>query len=262
MGFDVGGKLTGFLGSDQGMQAGKAARDAANRFAQEVYFKPYTMISGTGQTSYDPSTGTWQSELSAPFQGAQDVALSGATNLFGQLGAFDPMQRQQQIARDLFSQQSELLQPQFQAQAAQLQNKMFGGGRLGLRLAAEGQGLGQGGAMVSPDVLGLGRSQQQTLSQLSADTSAKAYEQALAELEGISTAGSRLLSGGVETGKLEQALMQLGVDAETARSMAAAQAGNIGMQGYDIAAKTSMAQDKNVNDLFGGFAGSFGMKGF
>jgi hypothetical protein len=258
MGFDLGGKMNSFLGLDKGLQAGQDAVNAAERFAKEVYFKPYTMISGTGQTSYDPATGTWKSSLSAPFQGAQDVALSGATNLFGQLGAFSPQARQAEIARDLFQQQSDLLAPQFAAQNVALQNKMFGGGRLGLRLAAEGQGLGQGGAMVSPDVLGLGRAQQQTLGQLAADTSAKAYEQSLAELQGLSEAGSRLLSGGVETGKLEQALMRLGVDAETARSMAAAQAGNIGMQGYDINAKTSMASDKNTSDMFGGIASSFG----
>lgn len=224
MGQAIGTYLAGK--AQQGAASG--ARGVADKYAQEVYFKPYTMISGTGTTSYDADKNQYTSELSAPFQGAQDVALAGATNLLGQLGSFSPQARQAQIAQDLFKQQSELLQPQFQAQAAQLQNKMFGGGRLGLRLAAEGQGLGQGGGMVSPDALGLARSQQQTLSQLSADTSAAAYQQALAELQGLSQAGTGLLSGGVETGKLEQALMGLGIDAETARAAAAGAAGQIG----------------------------------
>lgn len=250
------GFISDYISSKGMSSAASDAQATADRYAKEVYFKPYTMTSGTGTTSYDPTTNAWTSALSAPFQGAQDVALAGATNLFGQLGSFDPMQRQQQIARDLFTQQSELLQPQFQAQAAQLQNKMFGGGRLGLRLAAEGQGLGQGGAMVSPDVLGLGRSQQQTLSQLSADTSARAYEQALQEASTLGDVGAQLLSGGIDTGKLEQALMGLGIDAETARSAAAGSAGQIGTKALEaiMAMKGSAAGKKG--SAIEGFVGS------
>jgi hypothetical protein len=252
------GFISDYISSKGMSSAASDAQATADRYAKEVYFKPYTMTSGIGTTSYDPTTNAWTSALSAPFQGAQDVALSGATNLFGQLGAFSPQQRQAEIYQDLFKQQSELLQPQFQAQASQLQNKLFGGGRLGLRLAAEGQGLGQGGGMVQPDALGLGRQQQQTMAQLSADTSAKAYEQALSELSGLSEAGSRLLSGGIETGKLEQALMGLGLDAETARSAAAGTAGQIGtkvlaeimqMQA-DAAGKKGSAIEGFVGGLF------------
>jgi hypothetical protein len=252
----MGSVVSDYFGSKGKSGAADWATGVADKYAQEVYFKPYTMISGTGETSYDPETGKWKSALSQPFQGAQDVALSGATNLLGQLGTFSPQQRQSEIYQDLFKQQSELLQPQFQAQAAQLQNKLFGGGRLGLRLAAEGQGLGQGGGMVQPDALGLGRQQQQTMAQLSADTSAKAYDQALAELQGLSTAGTGLLSGGVETGKLEQALMGLGIDAETARAAAAGMAGNIGTTALAdrMAMRADAAQQKG--NMFGNIVSS------
>lgn len=247
----MGSFVSDYMGSKAKSGAASGAQATADRYAKEVYFKPYTMISGTGETSYDPETGTWKSALSEPFQGAQDVALSGATNLLGQLGTFSPQARQAEIYKDLYQQQADLLSPQFQAQAAQLQNKLFGSGRLGLRLAAEGQGLGQGGGMVQPDALGLGRAQQQTLAQLSADTSAKAYEQALAEGRMLGDVGTGLLSGGIETGKLEQSLMGLGIDAETARAAAAGMAGQIGTTALSqiMALKGEAGQQKA--DAFG-----------
>jgi hypothetical protein len=81
--------------------------------------------------------------------------------------------------QEIFGQQAEMLQPEFQRQATELQGRLFGSGRLGLRLAGESQGLGADSGMVSPDALGLGRAQQQTLANL-ATTS---RQQALGEEE-------------------------------------------------------------------------------
>ena len=109
--------------------------------------------------------------------------LGQGTGLFGQAGDmaqqapsefnynFDPEGRSQQ----LFDQRSALLAPQFAQQRAMNNESMFGGGRLGLRLAGEGVGAGSG--MVQPDAFGMNQAQSQALAQLAAQSTNDAYSQ-------------------------------------------------------------------------------------
>ena len=110
------------------------------------------MTSSTGTTTYDPKTGTYSSQLADPYQTGLTSSMGGATNLFNQISQFSPAQRQQEI----FQEQAALLQPEFQKQATQLQESLFGTGRLGMRLAGEGVGAGSG--MVQPDAFGFSAS--------------------------------------------------------------------------------------------------------
>lgn len=73
--------------------------------------------------------------------------------------------------QEIFGQQSELLQPEFERQATELQGRLFGSGTLGKRLATPG------GGMAQQDVMGLGESQQRTLANLAAQS----RQQALGE---------------------------------------------------------------------------------
>ena len=241
----MGKLVSGFLGMDNGMKAGKAAAAAGERFAKDIYFKPYTLTSGFGATQYEP-TGTYQSQLASPFYNAQIAALSGATNLLGDLAGFNPQARQ----ADIYQQQSALLQPEFQAQNIAMQEQMFGSGRLGLKLAGAGVGAGSGGA-VSPDAYGLARAQQQTL----ADLAVKSREQALQEGATLADMSTALLAQGIGIAELEATLIKLGVDAESARAAAAAAAGQVGTGGYQTMAQAGMAQDRAMGSLFGGIAG-------
>ena len=61
------------------MQKQEQAAEAGERFAKDIYFKPYTLTSGFGSTQYTP-TGTYESQLASPFYNAQIAALGGATN--------------------------------------------------------------------------------------------------------------------------------------------------------------------------------------
>ena len=246
----MGKLVSGFLGMDNGMKAGKAAAAAGERFAKDIYFKPYTLTSGFGATQYEP-TGTYQSQLASPFYNAQIAALSGATNLLGDLAGFNPQARQ----ADIYQQQSALLQPEFQAQNIAMQEQMFGSGRLGLKLAGAGVGAGAGGA-VSPDAYGLARAQQQTL----ADLAVKSREQALQEGATLADMSTTLLGQGIGIAELEATLMKLGADAESARAAAAAAAGQVGTGGYQTMAQAGMAQDKAMGSLFGNIGSALIMK--
>jgi len=340
----MGKLVSGVLGMDSGEKAGREAVAAGNRYAQDVYFKPYTMTTGSGQTSYSPSSG-FQSTLSTPYQAMQAQAQMGAMGLLPQYAQAVQQQPQQMQfdydpqavgfdystqanqfagtynpnaeAANIFAQESALLKPEFQKQGTDLQQQLFGSGRLGLRLAGEGAGAGSGG-MFQPEAYGLARAQQQTLANVAADATRRSQEAAMnrfgtdlqsfeanqaaqaaarqadlsrfgAGLEGL-TAGQQtelnrfnvanqlfgtnteqqqqylqnllggyqgMFEGAMNISNLENQLLSAGVDAETARSAAAAAAGNVGTSGYAQNTQAALAQDKAIGGLFGGITGGF-----
>lgn len=238
----MGGIVSSVLGMDSGNQAGQAAVEAGDRYAKDVYFRPYTMTTGTGVTQYTPDS--YESQLNQPFYDAQAAGLGTATNILGQLQQFSPAQRQQQI----FQEQAALLQPEFQRQQARMESGAFGSGRLGLRLS--GQAVGAGGGSVQPDAFGLAQAQQQTLGALAAGS----RQQALEEASTLGDIGIKALAGSLGVSELEATLMKLGIDAESARAMAAASAGQVGTSGYAQATQAGMASDKAMGSLWGGVA--------
>jgi hypothetical protein len=248
----MGNVVGGLLGTNRLSRTGDEMRSTAKGYADKAYFQPYTVTTGAGTSGY--RDGQFTSQLSQPYQDILGTSLAGAGNLFQQAATFDPTQR----ASNIFAEQSALLQPAFEQQATQLQNRLFGSGRLGLRLAGESQGLGAGSGMVSPDALGLGRAQQQTLAQLAADS----RNQAFSEQSQLQQMASGMLSSGMGISELENALLRQGVDANTARSAAAAAAGNIGIGYFAPQAGLEKQRASAQTDFVGGMLGSFGLKGF
>lgn len=240
----MGSLVSGILGTGKSSAAGQAAVDAGERYAKDVYFKPYTLTSGFGTTT--GGEGGYTSSLAPQFYNAQAAALGGATNLLGGLAGFDPQARQ----ADIYQQQAMLLQPEFQAQNVAMQEQLFGTGRLGLKLAGAGVGAGSGGA-VNPDAYGLARAQQQTLAELAV----KSREQALQEGATLTDMATSMLAQGIGVAELESTLTKLGIDAESARAAAAAAAGQVGTSGYNTAAQVEMQNAQSRSGLFGGIAG-------
>jgi hypothetical protein len=255
----MGSIVSGLFGKG-GSGVAQQGIEEAGRRAADAYFKPYTVTSGYGGTQYDD--GRLASFLSGPYAQLQGQTTGVSSGLipaavgmalestpqfqgYGQglmnLAAMRSAQMPQQFgftpdiqtrAQGIFSQQAEQLQPEFARQATELQGKLFGSGRLGLRLAGESQGLGAGGGAVQPDALGLGRAQQQTLAQLSTQArqqafgeEAQRYEQALggyqanqaaqqAALQNLLTAqgqgfGQAAQAYGLQTGAQQQQLANI-----------------------------------------------------
>lgn len=204
MGSIVGGITNALFGKGGAGTAGDAVA-RARELGAEAVFNPFTVTTGSGTSQY--TDGELQAMLSAPYEGLRQGSLGAAGSLLpmltgavsqapAQFGGYGQgllgeattraMAQPAQFSytpdlagrtEEIFGQQSALLQPEFQRQATELQSKLFGTGTLGLRLAGESQGLGEGSGMVSPDALGLGRAQQQTLANLAG----QARQQALGE---------------------------------------------------------------------------------
>jgi len=242
----MGSIVSGLFGKGGAGTAGEAVA-RARELAPGARFNPYTVRTATGTTGYT-GDGQFYSTLSQPYQDLLGTTLGGAQGLFEQFGAFDPSQR----AADIYQEQAALLQPAFEQQATQLQSRLFGGGRLGLRLAGESQGLGAGSGMVSPDALGLGRAQQQTLAQLAAQS----RQQAFGEQQALGSMAAQALQSGMGISGLEQSLMGMGLNAEQARAAAALGAMQAELSPYATKAQMEQKQQEATAGFFGDLAGA------
>jgi hypothetical protein len=86
---------------------------------------------------------------------------------------FDPAQATQ----GYFDAGMNVLNPIFAQQQNQMQNNLFGSGRLGLMLAGDAAGAGAGTGMVNPDAFGLARGQGQAMTDLYANSRAAAMQE-------------------------------------------------------------------------------------
>jgi hypothetical protein len=167
---------------------------------------------------------------------------------------------------DLFNQQSALLQPAFQQQRSQLASDLFGSGRLGLSLASEGAGAGQGG-FVQPDAFGLGRAQSQALGDLAMQSRGQAMNEQQAQygqdLQGFQT---NLQSNAMRDSQLSgmnnqlfgQSVQGFGTQQQNAQNLANL-GGQFGQQGLSLYGANQGAQQQYTQNLLGGAQGLFGM---
>jgi len=211
-------------------------------------FQPYTYTSQVGTTTGKP-VGSYgfnvESSIDPRLTSLGYAGLQAAEPMFTgylqeagrQLPMFGGVDDGEKRARDIFATQSALLQPEFAQQRQQLQSNLFGSGRLGLQLAGETAGAGNVG-MVQPDAYGLGLAQSRALAELSssARTQARgeqeqAYQQALSTFatnEAQRQQQAKNLLGGFQGSlggfasvmELEQALVNQGLNIETARAAA------------------------------------------
>jgi len=261
----------------KGKGGGSSVNGQVAKLAQQATFKPFTVTTGSG-TAYGNADNQYGATASDQYSNIQQQALGGTNQLLPSLTNALGQQPQQfgfnsnidQLSQNYFNQQAAMLQPAFAQQNAALQSDLFGGGRLGLRLASEGAGAGQGG-FVQPDAFGLGRAQSQTL----ADVAGQSRQQAMQEAQGryglesgvfgINQQGQQqytqnLLGGaqglfGMGTGvsDVENQLLQLGLSAEQARSVAAAQAASAMASGQE--------QEKDGKGFLGSLVGAAGQVG-
>ena len=246
---------------------GKSKTPAPAKPLAGVEFKPYSLTTSTGTTT---GTKTADGGFGADVSLDPTIAALGQAGYEGALGlqpdllaaikdrpddfAFDYDPRA--AAKDYYTEQAGLLEPQFAQQRQALKNDLFGSGRMGLMLAGDSVGAG-GGGMVSPDAFGLGQAQSQTLAGISADS----RQRALAEQQGLfgiasgaygmnqgaqqqylqnlSGGSAGFMGQGAGISELEMNLINHGLSIEQARSGALS---NSAMAGAQLAGATPQQQ--------------------
>ena len=282
-----GGGLGGALfGNTQSTKV--RINEGVQRAAQEAKFKPYTLTTTTGSTTWDKGKNAFSVDLAEPLKGIQQESYLGAQGLLQEVPeAFGREVTPFEFERDLqgrtagiYSEQAGLLEPAFAQQRQQLQSDLFGSGRMGLMLAGEAAGAGAGG-MVSPDAFGLGRAQSETLANLAAQS----RQQALTEqqqaynidsgmfginetlkqqrAENLLTGATTMFGFGEAVSDREVELMKLGLTAEQARGTASAQASgamtgaqNAANQAQSIANQPSFLEQLTIGMVSGGAEGA------
>jgi hypothetical protein len=244
----MGSLVSSVFGMDSGTEQAGAGIEAGERYAKDVYFKPVTIASTLAKMT-GSAEGDYSAAVTPRLLGLSETALGGAEKFYSTLADFDVGS----VAQQLYQQQYEMLKPTLAAQQIQAQENMFGTGRLGLKLAGEGLGAGNAGA-VSPDAYGLGVAQSQMLGQLALG----ARERALGEAGTYGQLGAGLMGTVAGIEQIAQGLIAQGVNAQSARSAAAAAAGNVGTSGYTMATQAAMNQDTAMGSFWGGLFGGVG----
>ena len=254
------GLVSGLLGSGGGSDGPDIPRWMRNA-GKRTEFQPYTLRTGVGSTaggfkkggaptvSIDPQLEALRQQGFGRAGGFFDRAGVALDRPVGEVTGFGNVD---ELTRQRFEQQRALLDPAFQQQQAQLKEGLFGSGRLGLQLAAQGAGAG-GQGFVNPDAFGLARAQSQTLSEAAQAARQGAlaeegvrFDSGLRELAmneqlqeqrqaGLLGMGSGMLGLGQSVSEMEENLIRLGLSAEAARSAASASAAGAGASALNAA---------------------------
>ena len=206
---------TNQVGTTEGRPEGESGYNVSSNIDSSL-----TSLGQTGLSAAEPFLQKYLREANRPVSG------------FG----FSDDTRQRET--DIYNQQAALLQPSFQQQNQQLQNTLFGSGRMGLQLAGESVGAGGGNGFVQPDAFGLGRAQSRTLADLAGlsrqtaqteqqqafEQAGQSYElnrQAMEQQQANALGGFQGAFGtyGAVAG-MEQQLVDAGLTIEQARSVA------------------------------------------
>ena len=224
----------GLLGSYMGGQAAGDAADAqiaTSKIAADMAkFTPYGVTTGFGSSYFDTDTQTAGYQLDPALAAYRDKLMMMGSEALPQ--SMDPTANAQQYYNEF----QDIMAPQRAQEQAQLQQNMFGGGRLGMRLAGEGAGAGAGG-MYQPDVLGYNRAQEMGNQQLAA----QARQQSMAELDASIARGTGLFQQGFGVEELGFKPLTMGAEIGGRATSAGATAGNALLQGGLGAAQSNLA---------------------
>jgi hypothetical protein len=200
MGLLAGG--LGLIGSSQARSAAKDAAaaqiEAAKIAADAAAFKPYSVTTGLGSSYFNPEDQTAGYVLDPALEAWRDQMMTMGAQALPQ--SMDTAANAQQYYNEIQG----MMAPSRQAENLQMQQDLFGSGRLGMRLAGEGAGAGTG--MVQPDVFGLNQARSQADQALAQQSRA----QSQAELDAAIARGTGLFQTGVGIEQLGLTPLELG----------------------------------------------------
>ena len=235
----------GLLGNYQARSAAQDAAEAQQRVAETAAsmseFKPYTVTSGFGTGFFDEQAQQAGYVLDPALQAYRDQLMGlGAQALPEQV---DTGAAAQQYYNELRAMQA----PAQAQQDIEMRNRLFGTGRLGMRLAGEGAGAGDQG-MYQPDVLGLNRSRAMADQALAM----QARQQAQNELDAAIGRGTGLFQQSFGVEQLGMTPLTMGAEFGGRASQAGSAAASQLMAGGLGAAQANLAAGLNTSNTLSG----------
>ena len=237
---------------DAARQQASALNNMTSAATQAAQFRPYSVTTGFGSSYFDTDKNLAGYEMSPLYQAFRDRNLSGAANVYDQLGAFDP----QQAAATYMGEQQALLQPERMAEDIALRNQQLGRGRIGLGLTGAAAGAGMGG-MVNPEQFSLQRARALADAQMAAT----AREQGQADIDRLIGRAGGLFQTGAGIEQLGQGSLTLGADLGKAGSSAGGNIAQSLLEGGRAAAtanyQSALGKAAAQQALLGSFGGMF-----
>ena len=242
----VAGVGLGLLGQRSAEKAAKQAAQAqlatAQQAAETAQFKPYSVTTGFGTGYFDTDKQVAGYQLDPGLQAYRDALMSlGAQALPEQV---DTQAQAQQYMSELEAMQA----PARAQEDVDLRQRMFGSGRLGLRLAGEAAGAGTGGGMYQPDVLG----QQKARELANVAMAQQARQQAINELDQQIARGTGLFQTGLGVEQLGMTPLTLGGEFGGMQTTAGAQQAQALLSGGLGAAQANLAAGVGAANTLGG----------
>ena len=218
---------------------------AANKAAEMSKFTPYGVTTGFGQSWFDTEKQTAGYTLDPALAAYRDqLMMMGAGSLPTEI---DPTARADQY----YGEMVDMMQPSRQMEQTQLQQNLFGSGRLGMRLAGEAAGAGAGGGMYQPDVLGYNKATELANQQLAM----QARQQSMNELDAAIARGTGLMTSGFGVEQLGMGTIGMGSELGGRATAAGTQAGSALLGGAQAAAQANLASGVGWANTLGDIGG-------
>jgi hypothetical protein len=240
---DIVGIGAGLLGSRSSSKAAKQAAaaqlEAAKIASDAAAFKPYSVTTGLGTSYFDADAKTAGYQLDPALQAWRDQMMLAAGEAMPT--SFDTTANAQQY----YDEMQAMMAPSRQQENLQMQQDLFGSGRLGMRMAGAGAGAGTG--MVQPDVFGLNQARAQADQALAQ----QARAQAQTELDQSIARGTGLFQTGVGIEQLGLTPLELGGTFGGYGSTAGSTQANALLQGGLGAAQANLAAGLGTSNMMG-----------
>ena len=233
----------GYLGSraarSAAQEAAAAQQSIAEQAAEMSQFKPYTVTTGFGTGYFDEEAQRAGYELDPVLQAYRDELMTlGA-------GALPTDMDVGQRTAQYYQEMQDVMAPTRAKEDVALRQRMFGGGRLGMRLAGEAAGAGAGG-MYQPDVLG----QQKARALADQALAMQARQQSQAEIDAAIARGTGLMQQAFGVEQLGMSPLTMGAEFGGRASQAGAAAASGLLQGGLGAAQANLAAGLNQANLY------------
>ena len=252
MGDIVGAVIGGNATKKAAQTAANAQTESARIAADAAKFRPYSITSGFGSSSFDTDKNTATYDLDPQLAAYRDQLYGLSQQGMGGINLDT-----QQNAQDYYNQQQGLLSGGRGAEDIALRQQQLNSGRIGLGLSGEAMGAGAGTGYVNPEQY----QRDLARAQVDASMAANADQIARQQLDQDIARSTGLFNTGAGVEQLGQSTLTMGADIGNKAAVAGAQQGNALLSGGMGAAQANLAGGLSQANMYQNIGKSLGNAG-
>ena len=252
MGDIVGAVIGGNATKRAAQTAANAQTESARIAADAAKFRPYSITSGFGSSSFDTDKNTATYDLDPRLAAYRDQLYGLSEEGMGGINLDT-----QQNAQDYYNQQQGLLAGGRGAEDIALRQQQLNSGRIGLGLSGEAMGAGAGTGYVNPEQY----QRDLARAQVDASMAANADQIARQQLDQDIARSTGLFNTGAGVEQLGQSTLTMGADIGNKAAVAGAQQGNALLSGGMGAAQANLAGGLSQANMYQNIGKSLGNAG-